>query len=194
MDDNKTISISHFSMAGNFFHLVSNILEETVSHGNIHTVWTVPSADIDSIYNEKTKWSDFRVMIPTLFLFFHAIELLLKAANYKITAPINKPSHDLARLFSDFKNNYPSSSEITNLLDKYIYPTKQNCPLLFEFIQSNSFNNSSKFYELLKYPYSRNFDKHHQHGDIRFLNSKGIPMFRDIITDIKSIRTEMANL
>jgi len=181
-------------MSGNFFQLVSNILTETIKNGNLHTYFGEPRLDIDQFYSEQTKWSDFRIMIPTLFLFFHGIELLLKGANYKVALSITRPNHNLALLFTEFRKNYPTSIELTELIDKYVYPTQANCPLLFRFNQSNNCENSSNFYELLKYPYSKNLNKYYQHREIRFLDSEGIPMYKDIIDDIGLIRSEIAKL
>jgi len=194
MDDNLTISIGHFSMASNFLHLVSNILMETVNQGNVHQLWTTPRSDIDKFYEEQTKWSDFRIMTPTLFLFFHGIELVLKGANYKIGNPKKKPSHNLASLFDEFKENYPLQHKLIAALDKYIYPTATNCPLIYNFNHSNNFDNSSNFYEALKYPYSKGLEKCYQHTEIRFLNDAGIPAYSDIVQDIFMIRAEIANI
>ncbi len=181
-------------MSGNFFHLVANILQETIAKGNLHTYCGPPRIDIDQHYSEETKWSDFRVMIPTLFLFFHGIELLLKGANCKIALPNKKPNHDLSSFFQDFKKNYPSAIELTKLLDKYIHPNKNNCPLLFNFYNSNNLKDSSKFYNLLKYPYSEMLDQYYQHKEIRFLGSVGVPLYNDILNDINFIRIEVAKL
>ena len=134
------------------------------------------------------------VQIPTLFLFFHGIELLLKGANYKVALPKKDPAHDLTELFKDFKKNYPLANEITRLLDKYIYPTESNCPLLFSFYNSNNLKDSPKFYQLLEYPYSKKLDKYYQHKEIRFLGSLGVPHYEEILNDINSIRIETTKL
>jgi hypothetical protein len=194
MDDNQTIAISHLSMSGNFLHLVSNILQETITKGNVHLCIGKPRSDIENYYSEQTKWSDFRIMIPTLFLFFHGIELLLKGANYKIALPKKDPDHSLTKLFQNFKESYPSANAMTELLEKYIYPTEINCPLLSRFYSSNNLKDSSKFYELLKYPYSKKLDKYYEHKEIRFLDSEGIPLYKDILSDIDCIRRETAKL
>jgi hypothetical protein len=194
MDDKQTIAIGHFSLSGNFLHLVTNVLSETISKGNQHVYVGKPRDDIEKYYSEQTKWSDFRVMIPTLFLFFHGIELLLKGANYKIALPSKMPSHNLANLFSEFKINYPSAAKLTMLLDKYIYPTQKGCLFLFKFYQSNGLDNSSNFFDLLKYPYSKKMDRYHEHSEIRFLGSQGIAQYEDLLKDIQLIREEAAKL
>jgi hypothetical protein len=194
MTDNQTLSLSHFSLSSNFLQLVENILNETISYGNIDLYIGYPREDIHEHYSNITKWSDFRIFVPTLFNFFHGIELLLKGANYKVRLPVGKPNHKLSKLLSDFKSNYPNATELYVILDKYIYPTAANCKILFTFYSSNSIPDSSKFIEFLKYPYSQDFQSDFNHSDLKNLGNEGISFFKQITEDIKTIKTERAKL
>ena len=174
MTDRDTLSISHFSLSSNFFQLVENILSETIVNGNIDIYFGFPREDIHEHYSNITKSSDFRIFIPTLFNFFHGIELLLKGANYKINVPNSKPNHKLAKLLTDFQNNYPNATELYAILHKYIYPDCVNCKILFNFYSSNNITDSSKFIEFLKYPYSQNFTTDFNHSKLKNLGHDGI--------------------
>ncbi|MGL4998226.1 MAG: hypothetical protein ACRC0V_03125 [Fusobacteriaceae bacterium] len=39
----------------------------------------LPHLEQEKLFKETIKWSDFNVMIPGIFLYYHSIELLLKA-------------------------------------------------------------------------------------------------------------------
>jgi len=93
MEDIDTIAKRHFMLAENFLQLVENILIEIVENGDTDIFIGPPKTDIQEYFRQTTKWSSFRILVPTLFNFFHGIELLMKAANYKVTPPSQRPNH-----------------------------------------------------------------------------------------------------
>lgn len=194
MKDSSKIAIRHFMLSDNFLQLVESVLSETVSHNNVHIYVGPPREDIGEHYRQMTRWSDFRILVPTLFNFFHGIELILKAANYKLTPPSSKPNHKLSDLFSEFKINYPNATELINIFEKYIFPNKADCEILYTFYASNSIADSSQFFEVFKYPYSKNFLNDFNYGDLNNLNIDGIFFFKQIIKDIQIIRLESQKL
>lgn len=194
MIDKKTIAIRHFTFADNFLQLVENVLNETIQQGNINLYIGPPQENITEYYRQMTKWSDFRIIIPTLFNFFHGIEVQLKAANYLLIPPIGKPTHNLAKLFSEFKKSYPTATVLIEIFDRYIYPTHANCKILYNFYALNNISDSSQLVEVFRYPYSRKFTGDFNYHDLRDLNTDGIDFFKQIIDDIKIIRIETQNL
>ena len=181
-------------LSDNFLQLVESVLTETVSHNNVDMYVGPPREDIGEHYRQMTRWSDFRILIPTLFNFFHGIELILKAANYKIAPPSGNPNHKLSALLAKFKTNYPRAVELTSIFEKYIFPNSADCMILNTFYVSNNITDSSQFYEVFKYPYSKDFGSDFDYGDLRNLDTDGVNFFKQIIKDIQTIRTESDKL
>ena len=198
MTDVSKIAVRHFMLSDNFLQLVESVLTETVSHNNVDMYVGPPREDISEHYRQMTKWSDFRILVPTLFNFFHGIELILKAANYKIAPPSSnpkrKPNHKLSALLAKFKTNYPNAVELISIFEKYIFPNSTDCMILSTFYVSNSIADSSQFYEVFKYPYSINFESDFDYGDLRNLDANGVNFFKQIIIDIQIIRIESEKL
>ena len=194
MTDQKSIANRHFMLSDNFLQLVENVLTETVKNQNIDVYMGPPRDDIREHYRQLTKWSDFRILVPTLFNFFHGIELLLKAANYKVNIPTDKPNHKLANLFADFKINYPNAFIVIDILQKYIYPSDTETNILKAFYSSNNVTDSSQFYEIFKYPFSKDLQVNFNYGELSNLDNEGISFFKQIITDIQTIRIETEKL
>ena len=194
MTDVSKIAVRHFMLADSFLQLVESVLTETLSHNNIAMYAGPPREDIREHYRQITKWSDFRILVPTLFNFFHGIELILKAANYKHTPPSGNLNHKLSALFLKFKTNYPNATELINIFEKYIFPNSAGCKILNTFYNSNSITDSSQFYEVFKYPYSKDFQADFNYGDLRDLDTDGIIFFEQIIQDIQIILLESDKL
>ena len=194
MADVSKIAVRHFMLSDNFLQLVESVLTETVSHNNVDMYFGPPREDIGEHYRQMTKWSDFRIFVPTLFNFFHGIELILKGANYKIALPSSNPDHKLSDLQANFKTNYPNAIELISIFEKYIFPNSTDCMILSTFYVSNSIADSSRFYEVFKYPYSKDFKFDFDYGDLRNLDANGVNFFQQIIIDIQIIRTESEKL
>ena len=192
--DNQNIYQSHFSFSLNFFQLVENVLLEMIKHNNIDLYVGKPREDIKEHYRQITKWSDFRVFVPILFNFFHGIELLLKGANYKIGLPTKNPNHNLADNYKQFIENYPNAIIITAIFKKYIFPTTKTCKILSDFYDLNNIPNSSKFFEIFKYPTDKNFQISFNYKDLRNLGELGLDFFNQIIKDIETLRIESEKL
>ena len=189
----KLFSFKHFDISNNFLQLVENVFNETIKHGNNNIYIGPPRDDIAEHYSQLTKWSDFRIIIPTLFNFFHGIELQLKAANY-LKNPPGKTNHKLSDLFSEFKINYPKAIELTNIFSRYIYPTSSECKILYDFYSLNEISDSGQFFEIFKYPYSKNFKKDFNFRDLRNFKVGDTSFFKQIVVDINVIRTECQKL
>ena len=194
MEDTDTIAKRHFMLAESFLQLVENILIETVEIGNVDIYIGPPKMDIQEHFRQMTKWSDFRILVPTLFNLFHGLELLMKAANYKLAIPSQKPNHKLATIFCDFKLNYPNSPKLTKILDKYVYPIQANTSLLKVFYLANGIPDSSQFYEIFRYPFQKDFQKDFDYKDLRSSGKEGMIFFKQIIEDIRVIMKEIKEL
>ncbi|MGD8307721.1 MAG: hypothetical protein PVF17_13770, partial [Ignavibacteria bacterium] len=76
-EDKYKRSLSFWTMSFYYLNLTLTIFEKTIENNNI---WVVvdDSPITEHNYREKTKFSDFNIMIPSLLSFYHGIELLLK--------------------------------------------------------------------------------------------------------------------
>jgi hypothetical protein len=188
--DHLIISRRHFTLSDNYFQLVENCLIQNIKHKNVDIYFGEPRDDVREVYRDMTRWSDFRIFIPVLFNFFHAIELLLKAARYKIELPVKKPDHLLSSWYKKFIIDYPEALIMQNIFSKYLAPTKENCEILFKFYESNNLKDSDNFYEIFKYPTDKKFEVYLNFKDLRNLGELGTTFFNELITDIDTLRRE----
>jgi hypothetical protein len=191
MDGKKTIANRHFDLSDNFFDLVEAVLQETIKQGN-NTQGFLSSKDDLSIikkkYKDWTKWSDSRIIIPILFNFFHGIELFLKGSKHLLNQPV-RVTHNLSYLYREFKTNYSDKTVLIKIFDYYIFPDCK-CNILYKFYKENNLTDSSKFYEFFKYPYNNKFTLGLNYKDLRNNEKQGLDFFKQIITDIETIRAE----
>ena len=189
MNQNLERARKYFTLSDNFFHLVQAVLTETVKSGNQQFLITRPIENYEQRYKELTNWSDFRIVIPTLFSFFHGIELELKALNYLVKPP-KKVNHDLCALHKEFNGNYPDKTVLNDVFAKYIYPSKENCKVLYDFYSLNDFKDSSQFYEVFKYPYKIDLKTEFDYSALKSIQKRPLGFFKEIIADIDTIQTE----
>jgi hypothetical protein len=114
--------------------MVMNTLEMAIIGKN-------PSAIISDTYiteqafDAKTKYCDYRIIYPLLFLFYHWMELVLKGfllVLVKENPETKKPDiekishHNIIKLLKQFKENYSNEKDIINFFEKYTI--KNNMP------------------------------------------------------------------
>lgn len=69
-------ALGYWTVGRQYIHLVENIIEETINQGNLHVI-SSPSLTWEK-YDQDTKWSDHKIIIPTLFNLYHGFEVILK--------------------------------------------------------------------------------------------------------------------
>ncbi|SFG51943.1 hypothetical protein [Neptunomonas qingdaonensis] len=180
---NRSLSFWRHSMY--YMNLVQASLTETVSSENM---WTVVSDEELSIerYNEITRWSDFNIAVPIFYNFYHALELLLKGF-VLYDHPNKKPklNHDIEQLLRDFNKSYSDHARLASLFKKYITP---NEGLLKEFFVSNK-SSAKGYYEVLRYPTNRDFEKTYSHMALKYNGEAGRLFFSEMNGDISELRT-----
>lgn len=154
----KHLGTDYIGMAYNYFKLVQNCIGEMEAQGNKTLIISKAEDVVDdgwAEYETKTRWNDMNIGIPVLFSFFHGVELMLKGLilNCGGELPTNRRNHGLTSLLTYLKDleGTPSQGVLSAL---------ESC------LRDNSFqsfftaNNKSAdhFYELLKYPESKNGD------------------------------------
>jgi hypothetical protein len=155
----------------------------TINNGNRHIVTSDKDITPDD-YEQKTKWSDFRIIIPILFNFYHGLELVLKGI-LLLNKDI-KSDHNLIALLDEVKsdNRYPKN--IVDILEKYINVNKIH-PILETFIKENDIN-INDLYMFLRYPLDKKFEKNISYFKLKYKEGLALPYFSDIIKDSEEIR------
>lgn len=174
-------SFCFLSLSENYLLLVKNVLKETIKQGN---TWVVlgDKEITEKIYINKTKWSDFNIIIPILFNFYHGLELLMKGLLSLIDNYELKNSHDIKEILEDFRSNYIKNMEIINILNKYI--DSNSMPKIFsECLKENNIS-INKFYIFLKYPTDKNISRMYNYFKLKYNEEEVLSLFKGIIDDI----------
>jgi hypothetical protein len=136
-------------------------------------------------YEAKTEANDRNLAVPTLYSFFHGLELLLKGALSAGNA-LGKKNHDLKKLFDDFKKSYPNEEKITDLFSQAldVNAMGQNNPVR-KFCERNDLT-PARFYEALRYP-----DDHGGqafiHYDLKYNEADGAAFFQNMVKIVDRI-------
>lgn len=179
-------------MSSYYLNLVQAALGETIKQGN---TWVVTSdQQIDwKKYDEATKWSDFNIIVPLLYNFYHALELLLKGfVLLKKTGRSVKLDHDIQRLLSDFCSQYPDQYCLASVLSKYIGESITS-PTLSIFFQDNDCT-SNRFYELLRYPADPILAEFFTYMQLQYKGGEAVPFFKELQNDIECIPRRSVSL
>ncbi|MDD5606838.1 MAG: hypothetical protein PHN37_03200 [Candidatus Pacebacteria bacterium] len=188
--DLKEKSYKIFLFSEHYKQMVTNTLEMAIKEKNpSYIISDTFITEKDLI--EKTKYCDYSIIYPLLFLFYHWIELILKGfllmqvkENPK-TKKLNIKKiahHDIMILFKQFKNNYPNEKDIINFIGKYTI--KNNMPdFLKIFFNSNKLS-VKNYYNFFRYPLDKNFDITCDYDTIIHTGEKGLTFFKDLLEDI----------
>jgi len=196
----KEKSYKIFLFSDQYRQMVMNALEMAIIGKN-------PSAIISDTYiteqafDTKTKYCDYRIIYPLLFLFYHWMELVLKGfllvlarENPETKKPDIKKiaHHNLIKLLKKFKENYPNEKDIINFFEKYI--EENNMPsFLKDFFNKNKLS-VKNYYTFFRYPLDKNFDLTCDYSSIKYTGKKGIIFFKDLLKDIDSCRVPIVKL
>jgi hypothetical protein len=170
--------------------MVKNTLEIAIKMGN-------PYINISNIgFNEqasyeKTKYSDYSIIYPLLFLFYHWMELILKGFLLVLVEEdpeTKKPDtkkiahHNIIKLLKQFKENYSNEKDIINFIEKYTI--KNNMPsFLKNFFGSNKLS-VKNYYNFFRYPLDKKFNITCDYSSIECTEEKGLIFFRELLKDI----------
>jgi hypothetical protein len=171
-------------MALNYLRFVRAALTESIKHENS---WVrISSSPIsEEEYDEQTKWSDFNIIIPLLFNFYHGLELLLKGFVLLKQAEDRRLDHDIEMLLTTFRSSYPDQSELGSILAKYI--ERSTSPdLLREFFDENRCS-ANRFYEVLRYPFDKKLASRFAHHCLKHRQRASLPFFKSMVADIDAI-------
>jgi len=123
----KEKSYKIFLFSDHYKQMVMNTLEMAIIGKNPSVIVSdtyITEKDLD----DKTKYCDYSIIYPLLFLFYHWIELLLKGfllVLVKENPETKKPDikkiahHNIIKLLKQFKENYSNEIDIINFIEKY---------------------------------------------------------------------------
>ena len=183
-------SFCFLSLSENYLLLVKNVLKETIKQGNTQVV--LGDKEItEKIYINKTKWSDFNIIIPVLFNFYHGLELLMKGLISLIDNYELQNSHDIKKILKDLQSNI-KNIEIINILNKYI--DSNSMPKIFsECLKENNIS-INKFYIFLKYPTDKNISRMYNYFKLKYNEEEGLSLFKGIVDDIDSLMPKVVKI
>jgi hypothetical protein len=176
-------ALGFLGMGFDFLGLVENSLTEVINQGNLHLIISDEPITND-IYFEKTKWSDFRIFIPVLYNFYHAVELIMKGLlvfHQKMVA-----THKLTDLSDALVEaaSYPQS--LMDVLNKHLDENKLNT-ILKSYLATNHLT-INELYSSLRYPGDKNINKIYSHIDLKYRGSNALSYYQELIKDIKILR------
>lgn len=185
---NTSQAFSFLSLAEKYLHTCKNILEQNIESENPYHV-----SDPENV-QALTKWSDFNVFIPTLFLFYHGIELALKGLLLNINKQIQQ-DHDIVTIYRQVKEIFTERSKIIELLEKYI----ENCtttPALLRDLMADNPNiiDVSEFYLFLRYPISKKMQNCYNLSATKYKSGANLQFAKALNTDIESILIEIVKI
>jgi len=186
----KEKSYKIFLFSDHYKQMVMNTLEMAIICKN-------PSVIVSDTYitekdlNDKTKYCDYSIIYPLLFLFYHWIELVLKGfllVLLKENPETKKPDikkiahHNIIILLKQFKENYFNEKDIICFFEKYT--KKNNMPsFLKDFLNKNKLS-VKNYYNFFRYPLDINFNITCDYSSIQHTDEKGLIFFKDLLKDI----------
>lgn len=188
--DNKKSSLYFFTTSFSYLQLVENSLEESIRNNNIYLV----ASDHELLpgeYEEQTKWSDFNVIIPVYYDFYHGLELIMKGLLLLFNEQF-KFNHDLELLYEKVLALNTINVDIKNILRNYI--TKEFFIWnLRDFVNDNKIT-ISQMYQAFRYPLDPKLNKNIEYYHLHFREEDAIPFYRNLISDSKKLRKLVVEL
>jgi len=102
-NENNKKALHFLTLSFSYLSLVENVLNETINFGNEHLILSDHELLLGE-YEGRTKWSDFNIIVPTLYNFYHGLELLMKGLVILLGKEVD-PKHNIGQLFSEIKSN-----------------------------------------------------------------------------------------
>lgn len=136
-------------------------------------------------YDEMTEANDRNLAVPTLYSFYHGLELLLKGA-LVADGRLVRRNHDLDKLFEKFKEIYPAELDAISLLSKAldIQSMDQGNPVRV-FCERNKLTPAG-FFEALRYPEDR-AGHAFLHAGLKYNEAEGAAFFKEMVTTIDDL-------
>jgi hypothetical protein len=184
--EQKELSLLYLNRAIKYLHLAENVFDEMKKQGNN---WFITSNKPiqDNDYNNLTKWSDFNIIFPSLFIFYHGIELSIKGLLVLTNQNISK-IHKFSILFNELKKQESIYSDTLNVIEKYISPSLIMKTSLGNWMKINNIN-MDNLHEILRYPTWGNGDISSTNDSaLKYKGEEILPFINEISIDIDKLR------
>lgn len=188
--DLKEKSYKIFLFSDHYKQIVINTLEMAIKEKNPSVIIS-DTFITEKDFNEKTKYCDYSIIYPLLFLFYHWIELILKGFLLVLVEEdpeTKKPDtkkiahHNIIKLLKEFKENYSNEKDIINFFEKY---TKKNkMPFFLKVFFDENKLSVKNYYNFFRYPLDKNFNITCDYNSITHTGKKGLIFFRELLKDI----------
>ena len=179
-----------FLFSDHYKQIVINTLEMAIKEKNPSVIIS-DTFITEKDFNEKTKYCDYSIIYPLLFLFYHWIELILKGFLFVLVEEdpdTKKPDtkkiahHNIIKLLKEFKENYSNEKDIINFFEKY---TKKNkMPFFLKVFFDENKLSVKNYYKFFRYPLDKNFNITCDYNSITHTGKKGLIFFRELLKDI----------
>jgi len=180
-NDKSKEGLGYWRVGLQYFHLVKSVVNEAIRQGNTFVV-IMPEEFSWDVYEQKTKWSDHNLIVPVLFDFYHALEVVFKGFLIASGETISM-NHKLSELLSGFESHFPKHT-IGSIARKYILPG-QLSPILTSFCAESGIS-IDQYYQALKYPESTS-GRVYQHDPLMNHGESGLPFLKELAADIDQI-------
>lgn len=180
----KHLALAYLTQSIYYLQLSESVFSETKKQGNRHII--VSSTPIID-YEERTKWSDFNIIFPTLFVFYHGLELMLKGLLI-LSGQKPKPNHHLLVLLNNLTNKSEIDLAFINTIKKYIIEKELEKTPLGDWLKKNKLNVDG-LYEWLRYPTDKNQLDIVENYPLQYKQDKILPFLEGIVSDSKILRT-----
>ena len=179
-----------FLFSDHYKQIVINTLEMAIKEKNPSVIIS-DTFITEKDFNEKTKYCDYSIIYPLLFLFYHWVELILKGFLFVLVEEdpdTKKPNtkkiahHNIIKLLKEFKENYSNEKDIVNFFEKY---TKKNkMPFFLKVFFDENKLSVKNYYKFFRYPLDKNFNITCDYNSITHTGKKGLIFFRELLKDI----------
>lgn len=189
--DNLTKGLAFLTVGNKYLQLVKNILEENIKGGQRPIDSYDHNPTSEELY-KNLKWRFHQIIVPTLFNFYHGIELTIKG--FLVLSPNYNgyKNHKLTNLLKDFSDNYRHQHKIIEFLEKYIDIDRMPPYLKTWFEKHNLVIDD--YYDFLKYPFDLNFEKYYDYFELKYdldEKNRGIDLSKSMYDDITAFLPEI---
>lgn len=205
MNDNKQIILSNIKIAQQFLYLAELTLDGLVNKSNnlcVIVSFNPPtkengSIDMDAMerqLNEDTKYSDFRLIFPTLFVLYHGLELEMKSLiQFKDPQSKSLDKHNFNFLYQEILKLYVDERELHLIIKKFIC-WKDLPKLIKQFCEINGRTNIDDLYEMLRYGCDKSHENIRDISGLDYQGNTGKECWDAVLEDLKQLSLRMTTV
>lgn len=176
------------TLGSKYLNLVHNVLNESIKSGNPHIIISDSLANgFFDDYFGKTKWSDFMIIEPVLFNFYHGLELTLKGLLLLTNNIDVKAIHSITDHFEKVNAIAEIPQGLKEVIKEHIVVDHDKNPLIFRFLSENKIN-IDQLYESLRYPADKGFNDLRTYFGLHYQEGNSLEYFKKMVADIVTLQ------